>query len=175
MKDLQFFHNDEFGKIRGFLDDNGNPWLVAADVCAALDLSNTSVVLDSLDDDERSKFNLGRQGIVNIVSEPGLYSLIMRSRKPAARAFKRWITHEVIPSIRKTGQYAHGQEDLTVAIALDEYVDVLAYVATLRQMARQDFYPNRMRAGFLAEAASLLSGYPAERFMPPEPLCLLFQ
>jgi prophage antirepressor-like protein len=175
MNDLQFFHNDDFGRLRGFLDEDGNPWFVAKDVCDALGLSNVSVTLDSLDDDERSKFNLGRQGFVNVVSEPGLYSLIMRSRKPEAKAFKRWITHEVIPSIRKTGQYRIGQPGesihVTVVTQPGEFIDLTAYVSTLRQMARQKFYPDQMRAGFLAEAASLLSGYSADRFMPPETFC----
>jgi prophage antirepressor-like protein len=116
------------------------------------------------------------------VNEPGLYCLILRSRKPEARAFKRWLTHEVIPAIRQTGRYTHCQDTscqagqtISVTIELDEFTDLLAYVSTLRQMARQKMYPERMRAGFLAEAASLLSGYPAERFMPPEPLYCLFQ
>ncbi len=78
----------------------GEPWFVAADVCFALGHSNVSMALDRLDDDERAKFNLGRQGETNIVNEPGLYSLVLGSRKPEAKAFKRWITHEVI---RKTG------------------------------------------------------------------------
>ena len=61
------------------------------------------MVVESLDDDERAMFNIGRQGEINIINEPGLYSLILRSRKSEAKAFKRWITHEVIPTIRKTG------------------------------------------------------------------------
>lgn len=84
---------------------DGEPWFVAKDVCDALDLSNPSVAVSALDDDERSKFNLGRQGETNIVSEPGLYKLVMRSRKPEAKAFQRWVTHDVLPSIRRTGAY----------------------------------------------------------------------
>jgi prophage antirepressor-like protein len=87
------------------VDVDGDPWWVAKDVCDVLGLTNPSVAVGSLDDDERSKFNLGRQGDAFVVSEPGLYSLILRSRKPEAKAFKRWITHEVLPQIRKTGRY----------------------------------------------------------------------
>ena len=65
-----------------------------------------------MDEDERSKFNLGRQGEGNIVNEYGLYSLVLASRKPEAKKFKRWITHEVIPSIRKHGGYIAGQEKM---------------------------------------------------------------
>ena len=84
---------------------NNEPWFVAKDVCDALEISNPTDALKRLDDDERARFNLGRQGEANIVNEPGLYSLILASRKPEAKAFKRWITHEVLPAIRRDGGY----------------------------------------------------------------------
>lgn len=105
MNEMQIFEREEFGQIRTTTID-GEPWFVAADVCRALEHSNVSSALERLDDDERSKLNLGRQGETNIVNEPGLYTLVLGSRKPEAKAFKRWITHEVLPSIRKTGAYA---------------------------------------------------------------------
>lgn len=83
--------------------DNGSPWFVAKDVCEVLDIKNPTQAVGQLDSDERAMFNIGRQGETNIINEPGLYSLILRSRKPEAKRFKRWITHEVIPTIRKTG------------------------------------------------------------------------
>lgn len=104
MNDLQIFKNSEFGEIRT-VTKNNEPWFVAIDVCNALELSNPTVVVGRLDEDERTKFNLGRQGMTNIVSEYGLYNLILASRKKEAKKFKRWITHEVIPSIRKHGAY----------------------------------------------------------------------
>lgn len=104
MKELEIFENQQFGEIR-VIERDGEPWFVAADVCRALELANTTMTLDRLDDDERSKFSLGRQGDTWCVNEPGLYALVLGSRKPEAKAFKRWITHEVIPSIRKTGSY----------------------------------------------------------------------
>ena len=84
---------------------NNEPWFVAKDVCDALGISNPTDALKRLDDDERARFNLGRQGEANFVNEPGLYSLILASRKPEAKAFKRWITHEVLPAIRRDGGY----------------------------------------------------------------------
>jgi len=84
---------------------NGEPCFVAADVTSILGLTNTTVALSRLDDDERSKFNLGRQGEANVVNEYGLYELIIASRKPEAHEFKRWITHDVLPTIRKHGAY----------------------------------------------------------------------
>jgi prophage antirepressor-like protein len=104
---LMNFENPEFGAVRSILID-GDPWFVAADVCKALELEKTNRALSRLDDDEKGAHSVstpgGRQRM-SIISESGLYSLILGSRKPEARAFKRWITHEVIPSIRKHGAY----------------------------------------------------------------------
>ena len=105
--DLMIFENPEFGAVRSILIDS-DPWFVAADVCKALELEKTNRALSRLDDDEKGAHSVstpgGRQRM-SIISESGLYSLILGSRKPEARAFKRWITHEVIPSIRKHGAY----------------------------------------------------------------------
>jgi len=104
LSDLQIFKNEDFGEIR-VIEINNELWFVATDICNALELSNPTVAVQRLDEDERAKFNLGRQGETNIVNEYGLYNLILASRKPEAKKFKRWITHEVIPSIRKHGAY----------------------------------------------------------------------
>lgn len=109
---LMIFENEAFGKVRT-LNLNGEPWFVAVDVCSVLDLSNPTIAVSRLDEDERAKFNLGRQGDATIVNEPGLYTLVLGSRKPEAKAFKRWVTHEVIPSIRRTGGYIAGAESMT--------------------------------------------------------------
>ena len=106
MYELQIFENQEFGQIRAVLDENGEPLFVAADVCRALEHSNVTMALDRLDDDEKAKLNLGLSGgATNCVTEAGLYSLVLGSRKKEAKQFKRWVTHEVIPSIRKHGAY----------------------------------------------------------------------
>lgn len=99
--------------LRTLTDKAGEPWFVAKDVCDILGHSNVSMALDRLDDDDRSKFNLGRQGETNIVNEAGLYVLVLGSRKPEAHEFKRWVTHEVLPSIRRHGGYMAGQERMT--------------------------------------------------------------
>ncbi|MDU4209164.1 MAG: phage antirepressor [Finegoldia magna] len=105
MNELQIFKNSEFGEIRT-VTKNNEPWFVAIDVCNALDLKNPTVSVGRLDEDEVTKFNLGGlSGESNIVSEYGLYNLILASRKKEAKKFKRWITHEVIPTIRKHGAY----------------------------------------------------------------------
>ena len=100
------FGNQE---IRTTTDEQGEVWFVANDVCAALELDNTTRALERLDEDEQALISI--QGIsrgnseVNIVNEPGLYGLVLGSRKPEAKRFKRWVTHEVLPAIRKTGKY----------------------------------------------------------------------
>lgn len=103
--------------LRTLTDKAGEPWFVAKDVCAILEISNPSDALKRLDDDERSRFNLGRQGETNIVNEAGLYVLVLGSRKPEAHEFKRWVTHEVLPQIRKTGGYipaTDADDDMTI-------------------------------------------------------------
>lgn len=105
MNEIKIFENPEFGKIRVVNYDN-ELWFVLKDVCEAIGLTNPTVVAERLDNDERAKFDLGRQGETNIINESGLYNVILRSEKEEAKQFKRWITHEVLPSIRKHGVYA---------------------------------------------------------------------
>lgn len=99
--------------LRTLTDEAGEPWFVAKDACDILGMSNPSMAVTALDKDEVVQIDpkdyLGSENrsnqAVNIVSEPGLYKLIMRSRKPEAKEFQRWVTHEVLPQIRRTGGY----------------------------------------------------------------------
>lgn len=95
--------------VRTVLRD-GEPWFVAADVCSVLDIRNTSDALGRLDEDERGLVSIdtpnGRRVEANAVTESGLYALVLGSRKPEAKAFKRWVTGEVLPAIRRTGSYS---------------------------------------------------------------------
>lgn len=84
---------------------DGEPWWVLSDVCKVLELSNPTVVANRLEEDERSKFDLGRQGNATVINESGLYSVILRSDKPQAKTFRKWVTGEVLPTIRKHGAY----------------------------------------------------------------------
>ena len=107
MNDMKIFENSEFGAVR-VVDVNGEPWFVARDVCECLELGNPRTSIALLDEDEKGVHTMDTPGgaqEMSIVSEAGLYSLILRSRKPEAKAFKRWITHEVLPAIRKHGGY----------------------------------------------------------------------
>ena len=112
MNKLQIFKSHEFGEIRTTIQ-NGEPWFVAADVCKALDITQNRNAVARLDDDEkgvRLTDTLGGKQKLTIVNEAGLYSLVLGSRKPEAKAFKRWITHEVLPTIRRTGGYVNSAE-----------------------------------------------------------------
>lgn len=122
--EIQTF-NFNTAPLRTLTDKNGDPWFVAKDVCDILEISNPSDALKRLEYDERSRFNLGRQGETNIINEAGLYSLVLGSRKPEAREFKRWVTHEVLPSIRKHGAYMT-QQTLDKALTSPDFLIQLA-------------------------------------------------
>jgi prophage antirepressor-like protein len=133
MHSLQTFH---FGQqaVR-IIDQRGEPWWVAKDVCECLDISDVSQAVNRLDEDEacstRITDTLGREQDTLIINEPGLYNLILGSRKPEAKAFKRWVTHDVLPEIRKHGRYAHGSQHQQTD--QDEHI---AQVRVLHQQVR---------------------------------------
>ena len=124
MNDIKLFQNDQFGQVR-VIERDGDPWFVGPDVCRGLDISDSSQACERLDDDEKIVitrdsdpvlFTGSKAQVMTLISEPGLYSLVLRSNKPEAKAFKRWITHEVIPSIRKTGAYQIAPRDYAQAL-----------------------------------------------------------
>jgi anti-repressor protein len=108
--------------VRVSIDDNGNPWWVAKDVCSILKITNVSQAVGSLDADEKAAISTtyissnktAQNRSILTVNEPGLYQLILVSRKPEAKEFKRWITHEVLPAIRKTGLYKVQQPNTNI-------------------------------------------------------------
>lgn len=117
MNKLTTFTHEQFGNVRIVQDDSGQTWFLAADVCKALGVSNPSMAINRLDEDEKMTLSLneghsGQRGgaqAVGVVTESGLYSLILTSRKPEARAFKRWVTHDILPAIKRHGFYASEQ------------------------------------------------------------------
>lgn len=116
---LQLFQKEEFGTIRTVIID-GEPWFVAKDVCDILGIKNPTDALNKgLEDFERARFNLGRQGEANIISESGFYTLVIRSRKQVAKPFRIWVTREVLPTIRKTGQYVAGDRNKVESMVED--------------------------------------------------------
>lgn len=111
---FQIFSKENLGSVRTIFANN-EVWFCAKDVCNILELKNPTAVAQRLDEDERAKFNLGRQGNTNFVNESGLYTLILRSDKKEAKPFRKWITSEVIPAIRKIGKYEEKKKPLTQA------------------------------------------------------------
>lgn len=115
MNNLQIFENERFGRVRT-IEQNGEPWFIARDVCECLSIGKYRDAVSRLEDDERGSVEMdtpgGRQSL-SAVNEYGLYSLVLSSRKPEAKEFKRWITHEVIPAIRKTGGYISGAKEMS--------------------------------------------------------------
>lgn len=133
MNELQVFTSKECGEIR-VLKRNGEAWFVAVDVCKALDINNARQAVTRLDDDEKCTVisNDGRQ--MNIVSESGLYSLVLSSRKKEAKTFKRWVTHDILPEIRKTGGYNPEHSDAYKTKRLE----IMAMNAKARIMKEQN-------------------------------------
>ena len=133
------------------VEHNGSPWFIAADVCAALSLDNVTRALASLDPEELTLLKVrsgGQEREMNAVSEPGLYRLVFKSRKPEARAFQHWVYHEVLPTIRRTGSYTpnnlaymallRDQIALGVPAALAARIASKMIPATLPQLPIQD-------------------------------------
>lgn len=151
MNKLKIFKNNEFGEVRTLQIEN-EPWFVAMDICKALDIKNTTDAIKRLDEDEVTRFNLGGlSGTTNIVNEFGLYNLVLASRKKEAKRFKRWVTHEVIPSIRKHGAYM--TEEVTQKALSDP--DFLIQLATnlkeeraKRQLAEAENQRNKPKVVF---------------------------
>ena len=114
--EIQSFSNDQFGTVRAVRGDDGEPMFVAKDVCAALEVKNSRDALARLDDDEKGVVltdTPGGEQQMQAVNEAGLYVLVLGSRKPEAKAFKRWVTHEVLPALRREGGYMVARADET--------------------------------------------------------------
>lgn len=139
MEDLQIFQNSEFGAIRTVTVDD-EVWFVAKDVCKALKHTNTTMAMQMLEEDERTKLSLGRAGETNCINESGLYTLIIKSNLPKAKKFRKWVTSEVLPSIRKNGGYIDGQEHLS-----DEELMAKALVVANNKIAERDRIIQRMK------------------------------
>lgn len=154
-------------RVRVVEGPDGEPWFVARDVCDCLELVNTTRALCELDDDEKCELSefesSGRRPL--IISEPGLYSLILRSRKPQARTFKRWITHDVLPALRRTGHYsmpAPSSSPVAVdadlaRLMLDRLTIIEQQLAPLKEKAgRFDAFLSVDGTASLTEAAKML-------------------
>lgn len=164
---IQVFENSGLGSVRVVMH-NGEPWFVAKDVCDCLELTNTAQTISYLDDDEKgvtTNYTPGGKQEMSMISEAGLYSLILRSRKPEAKAFKRWVTHDILPSIRKTGGY--GQWNLPrIPKSFPDALRMIADIEEEKQLAleQRDYYKRtKAEIGSRREATSMATASAAIR------------
>lgn len=144
--EVQLFNHDQFGSLRA-VTNGQEPMFVAADACRSLDIKNPTDAIARLDDDEKARLNLGLPGgDTNVITFPGLLNLVLGSRKPEAKAYKRWVTHEVLPSIHRTGGYMVAGADETpeetmaraLLIAKEAMERKDARIAALEDKGKQD-------------------------------------
>lgn len=166
MNELQKFTADEFGTIRGMTVD-GEPWLVGKDVAAALGYRNPRKALaDHVDSDDKRiddgvtiRDSIGRDQIATIINESGLYSLIFGSKLPNAQKFKRWVTSDVLPSIRKAGGYISGQETMTDAELMAKAILVAQRQIEQKNAQIAEMHPKALFADAVsASKSSILVG-----------------
>ena len=114
MNEIQTFNNPEFGTVRAVRDEDGEPMFVAGDVAKILGYGDATHMTRRLEDDEKGLRPVETPGgtqMANVITEPGLYSAILGSRVPEAKAFKRWVTHEVLPALRRDGGYMVARDE----------------------------------------------------------------
>ena len=141
---------------------NDQHYWVLKDVCDVLELSNPTVVANRLEDDERAKFNLGRQGEATVITESGLYAVILRSDKPNAKEFRKWVTSEVLPAIRKTGAYLTDEKAYDITHNPQSLADLLLQAGEQlkqKEIIIQEMKPKALFADAVASSkTSILIG-----------------
>jgi len=135
--ELQVYEDERFGRVRTVMDTDGEPWFVAADIARVLEMADAAHAVRGLEEDERGIHKvetLGGEQDMAVITEAGLYTILVRSNKAIAKPFRRWVTHEVLPAIRKTGSYSLAPR--TLQEALRAYADELdAHENTRKELA----------------------------------------
>ena len=164
MNEIQIFNNPQFGEVRAVTIDN-EPWFVGKDVAEKLGYSNTrKAISDHVDSEDKTdgvtiRDPIGREQNPMFINESGLYSLVLSSKLPTAKAFRRWITSEVIPSIRKNGGSIHGQDRMTDAELLSRALLVAQRQIESRDRQLEEMQPKALFADAVsASKSSILIG-----------------
>lgn len=163
---IQVFQHEMFGSLRTLRkEQQGEPWFMAKDVCGCLGL-DTSNLSKMLDEDELSTCPVQYTDQVrnlSVVSEPGLYSLVLRSRKPEAKAFKRWVTHDILPAIRKSGGYMAAKPDDTPETILARAVLIAQDTLKRVEAERDEALRTKAWIGSKREASAMATAASAAR------------
>ena len=156
----QIFTSKEFGEIRTHVDEKGEPWFCLLDVCMALDLTSWSVrkrLGDNLISSQVISDTLGRRKKALFVNEDGLYDVILESRKPEARAFRKWVTSEVLPAIRKTGGYMRAGADEPDEVILSRALLIMQKALERRDKRIAELEPRAAYADEVIDSISCLT------------------
>jgi prophage antirepressor-like protein len=162
MNNIQVFQNEQFGQIRTAVTETGEPLFCLSDICKVLELSNPSVVAQRLDEEERPKLDLGLKNgqLAYFITEPGMYTVVLRSDSPKAKPMQKWVTSEVLPALRKTGGYMVARQDETpeqlMARALKVAEDTIKRIAAEKQFLEER---DRLQRYQLKQAAPMVTYY----------------
>ncbi len=158
----QFKFQEQFQAVRSLVDQNNEPWFVAKDICEILEIANARDAVSALDDDEKGVAftdTLGGKQEVNIINESGLYNLIFRSNKPQAKAFRKWVTGEVLPSIRRQGHFGFAKK-LEIPSEPDQVLAMWAFLAKQEKtLSGQIRIIRTTKSGCLARLQELAKPY----------------
>lgn len=150
-------------QVRTLLVHN-EPHFVLSDICRILELSNPTMVAKKLDEDERTKLDLGRQGKATVINESGLYAVILRSDKPQAKQFRKWVTSDVLPTLRKTGNYSvKPTEDYKTQMLETRKENIRIRKANLLYKVSKDCKVESYREVLQSHIAAMLTG---EQLLP---------
>lgn len=167
MSKCELFYSDEFNTLRTF-PEGEQVWFVAADVCRALDIKNSRDALSRLEEDEKgvaSADTPGGKQQLSTVNEAGLYSLVFVSRKPEAKRFKRWVTHEVLPQIRKNGGYMVERPDETPEETLSRAVLIAQETIKRQELRIRELKPYAHLGECVANEDGLMTVTEATRYL----------
>lgn len=159
MNSLKVFNNEQLGEVRVIVNESGDPLFCLVDICRALNIQNAAQVAQRLDEDERYMFNIGRQGNTTFVTEPGLYTVIIRSDSLMAKPMQKWVTSEVLPSIRKHGAYLTPEKIEETLLNPDTIIRLATALKEEREQRERLRIQNEIQSKQLKESAGKVDYY----------------